>query len=288
MNTHQKRSSTTWHDTLLHGGSRSVQGIIVSVLFLSNLNLTGPSDLDDSNTTAQLGQSLLQLRLIVLASANVVHDRSNLLTPRLDVLLGTLTVEEDSVLLGDGDATGRTEKVGGGSLELDVQLIGEDGTTGENGEVSKDGLSVVTEAWSLDGGHGELTTELVEDACGKSLAVNVLSDDEEGSTSLSGNFKSWKNILQSRDLLLAEKDQRLLKLDLLTLNVGDEIRGDETTVESHTLGDLNFVLNSSTLLHSDNTLLADLFHSLSNDLTDMDVSVGGNGGDLENRSLARF
>lgn len=287
--TYEKSGTTTGDNTFLDGGTRGVESIVVPVLLLSDLNLARATNLDNGNTAAELGQSLLELGPVVVGSGRVVNQSSDLLASRLDEVLVTLAVEDDGVLLGNGNGASGTEHVGGGLLKLDVELVSEDGTAGEDGNITEDRLSVVTKAGGLDGGDGELTSELVEDDGSESLTVNVLGDDQQRSTGLGGDLKRRKDVLKSRDLLLGEEDEGLLELDTLVLSVGDEVRGDEASVESHTLGNLNLVVNGSTFLDGDDTLLADLLHGLGNDGTDVGIAVGGDGGNLElvlNRQLS--
>lgn len=287
--TYEKSGTTTGDNTFLDGGAGGVESIVVPVLLLSDLNLARATNLDNGNTATELGQSLLELSPVVVRSGRVVDQSSDLLASRLDEVLVTLAVEDDGVLLGNGNGAGGTEHVGGGLLKLDVELVSEDGTAGEDGNITEDRLSVVTKAGGLDSGDGELTSELVEDDGSESLTVNVLGDDQQRSTGLGGDLKRRKDILKSRDLLLGEEDEGLLELDTLVLGVGDEVRGDEASVESHTLGNLNLVVNGSTFLDGDDTLLADLLHGLGNDGTDVGITVGGDGGNLElvlNRQLS--
>lgn len=276
----QESGTTTGQDTLLNGGAGGVQGIDNTVLLLTNLNLGGTTDLDDGNTTRELGKTLLELLLLVLGGSGVGHDATDLLAALGNGVLAALTVEDNGVLLGDGDGTSGTQHLGGELLELDIELIGEDGTVGQNSQVTQDALAVVTEAGGLDGGDLELTAQLVQNADGESLTLNVLGDDDQGTAKGGGGLQGGDDVLDSGDLLLREQDQGLLELDLLGLGVGDEVGRGVTTVEAHTLSDLELVLQSLTLLHGDDTLLADTLHSGGDELADGSVAVGGDGGDL--------
>lgn len=273
-------STSTGQDTLLDGGAGGVQGIDISVLLLTDLNLRGATDLDDGDTTRELGQTLLELLLLVLRGGGVSNDTSDLLAALSNGILAAIAVEEDGVILGDGDGTGGTEHVSGSLLELDVELLREDDTVGQDSKIAEDGLAVVTEARSLDGSDLELATELVQNAHGKSLALNVLSNDDERSSLLGGDLKSRDDVLDGRNLLLGKKDEGVLKLDLASLAIGDEVGGDETAVEAHTLGNLELVEHGLALLDSDDTLLADLLHGIGNHGTDVLIAVGGDGSDL--------
>lgn len=276
----QETSATTGQDTLLNGGAGGVQGIDDAVLLLADLDLGGTTDLDDGNTARKLGKALLELLLLVLRGGGVSNDAADLLAALSNSVLGALAVQDDGVLLGDGDGAGGAEHVGGGLLELDIDIVAEDGTVGEDGDIAEDGLAVVTEAGGLDGGNLELATELVENADGQSLALDVLGDNDEGTAELLGGLQSGEDVLDGGDLALGKQDQRLLELDLGGLGVGDEVGGDVATVELHALGDLELVLNGLALLDGDDTLLADLLHGAGQELANVHIAVGGDGSDL--------
>lgn len=273
-------STTAREDALLNGSAGGVERIHEAVLLLANLHLGGATDLDDGNTARELGEALLELLLLVLGGGGVGHDTTDLLAALSNRVLAAVTVEEDGVLLGDGDGAGGAEHVRGKLVKLDIELGAEDGGVGEDSKIAEDGLAVVTEAGGLDGGNLELATELVENADGESLALKVLGDDDERTAELVGDLESGDDVHGGGDLLLREEDQGLLELDLLGLGVGDEVGGDEAAVEAHTLGDLELIEESLTLLDGDDTLLADLLHGVGNQLANVLVAVGRDGGDL--------
>lgn len=278
----EESGTTTGEDTLLNGSAGGVQGVNDTVLLLADLNLRGTADLDDGNTAGELSETLLELLLLVLGGGGVSHDTTDLLAALGNVVLAALAVEDDGVLLGDGDSSSGAEHVGGELLELDVELIGEDSSVGENSEITEDALAVVTEAGGLDGGDLELTTELVQDADSESLTLNVLGDDDQRAAESGGGLKGGEDVLDSGDLLLGEEDQGLLELDLLGLGIGNEVGGGVAAVEAHTLGNLELVLQGLALLDGDDTLLAHLLHGGGDELTDVGVTVGRDGSHLGN------
>ncbi|EEQ36496.1 heat shock protein 60, mitochondrial precursor [Clavispora lusitaniae ATCC 42720] len=271
-------STTTWQNTFSDSSSGGVESIVVSVLLFSNLNLRGTTNLNHSNTSRQLGQSLSQLLLFVFGGGNVLHGSSNSLTSALNVVLASFAVQDNSVLLGDGDGASGTQKVNSGVFWFDVQLLGEDGTTGEDGNITQSVLSVVTETWSLDSTNLNLTTQFVQDTSSKSLAVNVFSNDQQRSSGSVGQLQRRQNVLDGGDLLLRQHDQWVLKLHLAVLGVGDEVRRDVTTVKLHTFGDFQLVFQSLSFLNGDDTFLSDLLHGGGQQLTNVSITVGGNGG----------
>lgn len=278
----QEGSTTARQDTLLNSSPGSVQSIHKPILLLTDLDLRGAADLDDGDTTGELGQTLLELLLLVVRGGGIGHHTTDLLTPLGQGVLGALTVEHDGILLGDGDGTSGSEHVDGGFLELDAQLVSEDGAVGENSNVTEDGLAVVTEARGLDGSDLELAAKLVQNADCQSLAVDVLSNDNQRAAGLSGDLESGDDVLDGGDLLLRKEDERVLELNLLGLGVGNKVWGDEAAVEAHTLGDLELIVQGLALLDGDDTLLANLLHGVGNELANVGIAVGGDGSDLGN------
>ena len=276
----EKTSSTSGEDTLLNSSAGSVQSIDDTILLLANLNLRGTSNLDDSNTAGKLGKTLLELLLLVLGSGRVSHDTTDLLAALSDGVLRATAVQEDGVLLGNCDSTGLAKHFSGSLLELDIKVLAEDGTVGQNSNIAKNRLAVVTETRGLDGGDLELATELVENADSKSLTLNVLSNDEEGTALLLGGLKGGDDVLNGGDLLLGEEDQRVLELNLGALGVGDEVGRDVAAVELHSLGDLELILDGLALLDRDDTLLANLLHGVGEKLSNVCVAVGRDSGNL--------
>jgi hypothetical protein len=276
----EKSSTTAGQDTLLNSSAGGVQSINDAILLLANLNLGSTANLDDGDTTGELSKTLLELLLLVLRGGGISHDTTDLLAALGNGVLGALAVEDNGVLLGDGDGTSGAEHVSRGLLELDVEVVAEDGTVGQDSKVAENRLTVVTEAGGLDGSNLELATELVENADSQRLTVDILGNDDKGTAELLGGLESGNDVLNGRDLLLREEDERLLELDLLGLGVGDEVGGDEAAVELHALGDLKLVLGGLALLNGDDTLLSDLLHGVRQKLANVCVAVGRDGGDL--------
>lgn len=182
--------------TLLDSSPGRVQRVVVSILLFPDLDFACSSDPDDRHSSRQLRQPLLKLAPVVVARRLVGNDASQLFAPLLDSSLLPSTVQEEGVVLRDRHGSGASEVLRLGLLELDVELVIEDGSSGEDGEVSEDRLPVVSEPRSLNGGDEKLPSELVEDAGGESLLVEVLGDDEERSTGLSGILESGEKVLE--------------------------------------------------------------------------------------------
>ena len=69
-------------------------------------------------------------------------------------------------------------------------------------------------------------------------------------------------------------DQWFFKFDFLALRIHDEIGTNETSVEMHSLSDLNFILDHAAFLDGNDTFLANFLHSLHDEVTNMGVTIG--------------
>lgn len=278
----EEGGATTGEDAFLNSGASSVQGINDTVLLLANLDLGGTANLDNRNTAGELGKTLLELLLLVVRGRRVGHDTADLLATLGDRVLAAFSVEDDGVLLGDGDRASGAKHVGAQFLQLELELVAENGAVGEDTQITQDALAVVTEPRGLDGGDLKLAAELVQNADGESLALDILSNDDQGAAESGGGLEGGDDILNGRDLFLGQQDQGPLELDLLGLGVGDEVRRGEPTVEAHALGNFQLILQGLALLDSDHALLAHLLHGGGDELADMGVTVGGDGSNLGN------
>ena len=158
----EEGAATTDDDTFLDGGLGGAEGVLDAVLDLGDLNFGGTTDLDDGNTAGKLGQTLLELVLLVLGSgvSDGVLEQSDAL---LDLGLVTLAVHEDGVILGNGNVLSGTELVDLDLLDLATGILGNDLGAGHNGKILQLGLAVVAEAGSLNSADLHAAAELVHD-----------------------------------------------------------------------------------------------------------------------------
>ena len=275
----EEGGTTSGKNTLGDGGTSGVEGVLETVLLLVDLDLGGSADLDDGDTAGELGESLVELLLLV-GGGGLALGLADGLAAVSNGLAVAGAVEDDGLVLVDGDLLAGAEEVDGGVLELLAELGGDELAAGEDGEILEGGLAVVTEAGGLDGGDLHAAAELVEDEGGEGLAFNVLSDDEEGLLALVGGLEDGEDGLDGADLAVVEEDEGVLVLALHGLGVGEEVGRDVAAIELHTLDDLELVGEGGAVLDVDDALLADLLHGLGDELTDLVIVVGGDGGDV--------
>src|SRR5690606_14818392 len=152
--------------------------VLDAVLALLELHLGRGTGLNDGDTTGELGQALLEL-LAVVVGVGVLDLGADLADSAGDLVLVAGALDDGRLVLGHDDLAGTTEQVQVRGVELEADLLGDDLATGEDGDVAEHGLAAVTEARSLDGHGLEGAADLVDHERGQSLAVDVLSDDEE-------------------------------------------------------------------------------------------------------------
>ena len=186
----------------------------------------------------------------------------NLSGAAFDVLLGTMTVHDGGVVLVDADLVGLTQHLQGGILKLVALLFADDGATSQDGDVFQHFFSTVTEARSLDGSDFQRATQTVDDQGSQSFAVDVFSDDDEGTTGLQGLFEHGQQVLHHGDLLVVDQDVRILIDGFHLLSVGHEVRRNVATVELHTFDDIDVGVDALGILNGDDAFLLHLAHSL--------------------------
>ncbi len=84
--------------------------------------------------------------------------------------------------------------------------------------------------------------------------------------------------LDVADLLVVDQDVGVVKLSQHLVRVGHEVGGDVALIELHSLDDVYVSLHALSLLDSDDALLLDLTEGLGDQLADLLISIGGEGG----------
>mmetsp|Transcript_10008 Transcript_10008/g.12452 ORF Transcript_10008/g.12452 Transcript_10008/m.12452 type:complete len:261 (+) Transcript_10008:1199-1981(+) len=95
-------------------------------------------------------------------------------------------------------------------------------------------------------------------------------------------LQDGQNALNRGDLLVVNQDQWLGQDAFLRLGVGDEVWGDVSSVDLHSLDNLKLVVQGLSLSHGDGALLSHFFEGICHHLADASVAVGGDGGHLLN------
>src|SRR5690606_8794895 len=188
------------HDAFLDRGAGGVQGVVDAVLALLDLDLGRAADADDGDAAGQLGQTFLQLFLVVVRGGGLDLGL-DLADAGFDLVLAADAVHDGGVVLGDGDLLGLAEHVEGDVLKLDAQVFRDDLAAGQDGDVFQHGLAAVAEARSLDGGDAQAAPQLVDHQGGQGLAFDVLGDDQQGTARLNHGFQDRQHGLQRRQLL---------------------------------------------------------------------------------------
>ncbi|CAB4796351.1 unannotated protein [freshwater metagenome] len=240
------------------------------MLALLELNLGCGSCLDDCNTASQLGQTLLQLLAVVVAVA-LLNLCTNLVYATSDLLGVARTFNDGGLVLGHDDLASVTQQVQLGGVELEADFFRNDLTAGQDRDVLQHGLATVAKARSLNGDRAEGATDLVDDQGGQSLALHVLSQDDQRLAGLHDLFQNRQDVLHRADLLVRDQDVSIFEHGFHALSVGDEVRGDVTLVKTHSLGELELKTKGVALFNSDDAFLADLVHGFSDHFADLGV-----------------
>ena len=187
-------------------------------------------------------------------------------------------VDDRRVVLGRDDATGRAEVLERDRVELAPDLLADDRAAGQDGDVAEHLLAAIAEARRLDGEDRDGATELVHDERRERLTVDVLGDDQRRLALLDGLLEGREHVLDARDLLVGDQDERVLENRLHPIRVGHEVRREVAPVELHALGVFLLEAEPLAFLDGDDAVLADLVHHLGDDLADFGIR-GGDGRD---------
>ncbi len=280
-----QRHAAARHDPFLDRGTSGVQRILDAGLLFLHLGLGGSADVNDGNTSGQLGEPLLKL-LAVVVRGGLVDRRTDLGNAALDRVGLPLAVDDGGVVLVDHHPLGLTEIGQRGVLELEADFLADHVAAGENGDVAQHFLAAVTEARRLDGGDLEGAAQLVDDQRGQRLALDVLGDDHERLARLGHLLEHREEFLHRGDLLVVDEDVGRVHRGFHRLGVGNEVGREVAAIELHPVDRLQGGLEALRLLDRDDALLADLLHRLGDQLADLRITVGRDGADLGDVLLA--
>src|ERR1700681_78897 len=275
----QQRDAAARHDAFLHSRAGGVEGVLNAVLLLLDLDLGRAADANDRDAAGELGQALLQL-LAVVVRGGLLDLRLELADPGFDILLLAGAADDGGVFLIDHDLAGAAEHVDGDAFELHAEFVRDQLSAGQDRDVFQHRLAAVAEAGRLDGGDLQAAAQAIDDQRGQRLALDVLGDDQERLAGLNHRFQHRQHGLQAGQLFLVQQDVHIFKLRGHFLGVGDEVGRQVTTVELHTLDNVDFGFERFVLLDGDDALIADLLHRLRDHLADRSIAIGRDGADL--------
>ena len=271
--------AATRNDTLLDCRTCSSQSIVYAVFLLFHLDFGRSADVENRYAARQLGQTLLQLLLVVVRLRNL-DARTYLRDAGCDSRFVARTVYYRRILLVEGNLVGGSEHSEIRIFDLHTLVGRYHGRTRQHGDIFEYLLAAIAETGSLAGRDLQRAAQFVYHECRQSLAIDIFGDDKQRTAALCYGLEYAHQLLHRRNLLVGDKDIRLFQLRLHLLGVGDEIGRDITAVELHTLDHIDVRFGPFGLLDGDYTLLIDLLHSLGDEFADVAVIVGRNGGYL--------
>jgi len=277
-------ASAAEDDAFLDCRLGGVEGIFHTELGFLHLGLGRCADADDCDAAGELGQTLLELLTVEIGLGlfDLLADLGNTL---IEGGLVAEAVDDDSLFLGDLDALGAAELLKGCVLELETQVGADDGTAGQDGDILQHGFTSVAIAGSLDSDNIEGAAELVDDQGGQSLALDILSDDEELGAHLDDLLQQRQDILDRGDLLICDQDEGILEVCLHLVHIGCHVGADVASVELHAFDQVQLGLHGLGLFDRDDAVLGDLLHGVRDHSADLLVT-GGDSRDLLDVVLA--
>src|SRR5690606_30569065 len=106
-----------------------VEGVVDAVLLFLHFDFGRAADADHRDAAGQLGQTLLQLFLVVVRGG-VLDLTLDLADAAFDAVLFTRTVHDGGVVLGDRDLLGLAQHFERDALQLDAEVFADQLTAG--------------------------------------------------------------------------------------------------------------------------------------------------------------
>ena len=236
---------------------------------------------DDRNTTRKFSESFLELFLVVFAVRllDLSTDLSDALVNRFAI---ATALNEGCVVLVDDNFLDATKMLQRNFFELDAEVFADKRSAREDANVAEHSLASIAEAWRLDGADVERATQLVHYQESQRFRVNIFADDQEWLGSGTDLFEQWHQIANVADLLVVQENQSVLVRAAHRCRSIDEVRGNESLVELHTVDVFDSRIGSLALFNGDNAVFANTLERFGQKGSDGHVVVGRNRSDRSN------
>ncbi|MEY9883432.1 hypothetical protein ABIA43_004966 [Bradyrhizobium sp. USDA 328] len=254
--------------------------IVERFLLGLHLGLGRCSHPDDGDAARQLGEALFELLAVVVAGRLLDLD-ADLSEPCVDTGAIAATPDQGGVLLVGDHPCGATELLEGGIFQFEPDLLRDHLRAGKDGNIFQHGLAPVAESGRLDCAGLEHAAKLIDDEGRQRFALDVLGDDQKRPAALGDLLEQGNQIAQGPDLVITEQHVGILQYGFHAVGIRDEVGRQEAAIELHAFHDFQQRLGGLGLLHRDHAVTADLLDRIRHQLTDGEVVVRRDRGDLD-------
>ena len=272
------------NDTFFYCCAGCIECIFQTKLLILHFYFGCCAYFNDSYAARQLSQTFLKLILVELR-CGVGHLFTNLRYSLSNQSLISCTADNNGVVLGNANLMSAAQISRSCAGELTTHIFADNGCAGQACNILKHSLTTITEAWCLNGCTLQCATESVNYQGCQSFAFYIFSDDKEFLAGLNNLFQKWKNVLEYINLLIGDEDQWIIHDTFHLICIRNHIWADIPAVKLHTFYYAEVGSHSLGIFYSDNAVIANLFHSIGNKLTNC-LICSRNGCDLSNGFLS--
>ena len=183
--------------------------------------------------------------------------------------------------------TSTAQILDGYAIQLTANFLGDNLTTGKDSNILQHSLTAITKARSLNSQSLESTTELINNDGSQSLAIQILSNNNQLLAHLNNLLQNRQNLVDGGNLLVGNQDIWIVHNGFHLIGISNHVRRDITTVELHALYNGQAGFHTLGLLNGNNAFLAYLLHSIGNVVTDFSI-CGRNSSNLSNLRFAVY
>ena len=273
--------TATCNNTFFYCCTSCTKCIIYTVFLLLHLHLRSSTYIQLGNTTCEFCQTLLQFLLIIgrFCGSNLRLDLSHTSS---NILFSTCTIDDCCVILINSHALSCTQHVDSSGFEFDTFLLANHSASCENSNIFEHLFATVAKARSLHRTNLQLSTQTVDNQGSESLAIYILCNNKQRTTTLHSRFEHRQQLLQITDFLIIDEDIWAVHLHLHCLCVRYEIWADITTVELHTLYHINSSIHAFSFTDSNHTIFANHAHRISYEFANSSIVIIRNSSHLFN------
>merc|ERR1719162_1125159 len=159
-------------------------------------------------------------------------------------------------------------------------FLGNNGCASQKSKVLHCRLAAVSESGCLNCANLDTRSKFVDHKGRQCLALDVLGDDQQRTLAFDDGFQNGDKLLKTADLLFDQQDVGIFQYGCLCFGIGDKVGTDVSTLEFHSLDDFQFVVQRLSILDGDHTFLANSFHGIGNQASNLLIGVCRNSTNL--------
>ena len=186
----------------------------------------------------------------------------------------TAAVDDSSQFFGYTNLAGTAQIFHAGAVKFTANFLTDNGCTSKNCNILQHGFTTITEARSFDCNSFEGAAQFIDNQSCQSFTFNIFGNNKQFTAALDNFFQYRHNILNHSDFAVCDKYERVIENSFHFIRICCHIGRNISAVKLHTFDCFQAGFHRFGFFNSNNAVIANFFHSVSNQAADLFISCG--------------